>query len=122
MSLIIRTNIGAGHSPKVQYRRKLYIANTLPFMSSALDALDIDALVRDVAALVQVPSVTGDERAALELFTDLAHRQGLESTIRQHDLTALRAHPDHPGEEASRDSLFGATATLPGTRPGRIAL
>src|SRR3954464_12825410 len=99
MDLIIRTTIGAGHSPKVQYRRKSYIANTLRLMSSALDALDIDALLRDAAALVQVPSITGDEKAALELFTDLAHRQGLEATFRQHDLAALRAHPDHPGEE-----------------------
>src|SRR5919206_388259 len=32
---------------------------------AALEALDVQALARDAAALVQVPSVTGDERAAL---------------------------------------------------------
>src|SRR3954468_4879415 len=108
MDLIIRTNIGASHSPKVQYRRKSYFANRLRLMRSALDALDIDALLRDVAALVQVPSITGNEQASRELFAELAQRQGLEATVRQHDLAALRAHPDHPGEEAPRDALFGA--------------
>src|SRR3954452_8235579 len=88
----------------------------------ALAALDVDALVRDAAALVQVPSVTGDEQAAIQRFAELAEAAGLDAEVHAHDLQALRAHPDHPGEEAPRDSLFGATATLPGTRPGRIAL
>jgi acetylornithine deacetylase len=30
--------------------------------------------------------------------------------------------PGHPGEEAPRDELWGLAITLPGTRPGRIAL
>jgi len=35
-------------------------------LDAALGRLDAEALARDVAALVRVPSVTGDERAALE--------------------------------------------------------
>src|SRR3954469_18141741 len=84
--------------------------------------LDLDALVRDASAFLQVPSVTGDERAALERLRRQAAALGLEADLHQHDLDLLRAHPDHPGEEAPRDELWGLTVTLPGTRPGRIAL
>src|SRR4051812_6534926 len=89
---------------------------------AALAALDVDALARDASTLVQVPSVTGDERAALERLADQADALGLVADFHEHDLAALRAHPGHPGEEAPRERLFGVTATLPGTRPGRIAL
>ena len=84
--------------------------------------LDVDALVRDASAFLQVPSVTGDERAALERLAEQAAALGLEADLHQHDLDLLRAHPDHPGEEAPRDELWGLTVTLPGTRPGRIAI
>ncbi len=83
---------------------------------------DSDTLARDAAALVRVPSVTGDERAALELLASQAASLGLETDLHEHDLAALRAHPGHPGEEAPRASLWGLTATLPGTLPGRIAI
>src|SRR4051794_7669856 len=85
----------------------------------ALDALDAQALARDAAALVQVPSVTGDERAVLERLAELA--AGLEVDLHRHDLAALRAHPGHPGEEAARSELWGLTATLPGSGP-RVCL
>ena len=44
---------------------------------TALAALDLAALERDAAALVRVPSITGDERAALELLAGLAEAAGL---------------------------------------------
>jgi acetylornithine deacetylase len=88
----------------------------------AVNALDTEALARDAAALVRVPSVTGDERAALELLAARAASLGLEADLHEHDLAALRAHPGHPGEEAPRTSLWGLTATLPGSLPGRIAI
>ena len=86
------------------------------FEARALDALDAEALARDAAALVQVPSVTGDERAVLERLAELAG--GLEVSLHRHDLDALRAHPGHPGEEAPREELSGLTATLPATGGG----
>ena len=84
--------------------------------------IDRDALSHDAAALVQVPSVTGEERAVLERLGELAAGHGLEAELHVHDLAALRAHPGHPGEEASRAELCGLTVTLPGERPGRICL
>jgi acetylornithine deacetylase len=88
----------------------------------ALGALDVEGLARDAAALVRVPSVTGDERAALELLAEQAQALGLEVDLHQHDLAALRAHPGHPGEEAPRSELWGLTATLRGRAPGRLGL
>jgi acetylornithine deacetylase len=81
-----------------------------------------EALARDAAALVAVPSVTGDERAALERLGELAQALGLPAQLDRHDLAALRAHPDHPGEEAPRDELWGLTVTVPGRGGGRLAL
>ena len=84
--------------------------------------LDADDLARDVSALVEVPSVTGDERAALERLGELAQALGLAPELVLHDLEALRAHPDHPGEEARRSELWGLTVTVPGARGRRPRL
>jgi acetylornithine deacetylase len=93
-------------------------------LDAALGRLDAAALARDVAALVQVPSVTGDERAALERLAELAAALGLRAELHRHDLAALRAHPDHPGEEAERRELRGLSVTVPGARDGapRLAI
>jgi acetylornithine deacetylase len=85
---------------------------------AAAAAVDERALVDDLCALVRVPSETGDERAALERLAALAARAGLVAEVHEHELDALRAHPGHPGEEAARSSLTGATVTLPGGRDG----
>ena len=87
-----------------------------------LEAIDPDALVRDAAAALRVPSVTGDERAVLGHLAGLAGRLGLAAERYEHDLPALRRHPGHPGEEAARDELLGLDVTLPGTAPGRLCV
>src|SRR5947209_3794575 len=74
--------------------------------------LTADALARDVSALVQVPSVTGDERQALERLGELAAALGLMPELYRHDLEALRCHPDYPGEEAQRSELWGLTVRV----------
>ena len=84
--------------------------------------IDAAAIARDTSALVQAPSLTGDERPAFERLGELAAALGLEPELHEHDLAALRAHPDHPGEEAPREELLGLTVTLPGTRAGRVCL
>jgi acetylornithine deacetylase len=73
-----------------------------------------EAIARDAAALVGVPSVTGDERAAMECLGEMAAGLGLDAELQKHDLEGLRAHPSHPGEEAERDELVGLTVTVPG--------
>ncbi|MDA0174232.1 M20/M25/M40 family metallo-hydrolase [Solirubrobacter taibaiensis] len=84
--------------------------------------LDVDALVRDAADFLRIPSVTGDEHAALERLAEQAAALGLETDLHRHDLDVLRAHPDHPGEEVPREELWGLTVRLPGTKPGRVAV
>jgi acetylornithine deacetylase len=91
-------------------------------LERALAAVEPAALAADAAALVQVPSLTGDERAAVERFAELAARQGLDVEVVEHDLQALREHPDHPGEEAARTELVGATATLHNAGAPRLCL
>jgi acetylornithine deacetylase len=89
-------------------------------MDTAL--LDATAVAWTAAELVRVPSVTGDERAALERLGELAEALGLRAELRRHDLAALRVDPEHPGEEAARSELYGlrVTAGSPGGR--RLAL
>ena len=93
-------------------------------MSAALGHVDRDAIARDVARLVRVPSITGSERAATELVVALAGELGLEAELAEYDLGALRAAPGYPGEETARSELVGAIVTLPGADPAapRIAL
>jgi len=79
------------------------------------------SIAADLAAVVQVPSITGDEKAVLERFAAIAEDAGLQADLHQHDLAALRAHPGHPGEEAPREELWGLSVTRPGG-PGRICV
>jgi acetylornithine deacetylase len=85
-------------------------------------SIDAEALVDDLAALVQLPSVTGEERTALGWLAERAVELGLGAELVEHDLAALRAHPDHPGEEVRRTELVGLSITLPGSAPGRLCL
>ena len=84
--------------------------------------IDSSALAADLAELVQIPSVTGQERAALAWLERRARELGLEAELVEHDLAALRAHPDHPGEEAPRSELLTLAVTLPGALPGRLCI
>jgi acetylornithine deacetylase len=87
-------------------------------MSSAVQFVDAVALARDAARLVRVPSLTGDERAAVEEVVAIARSYRLEAELVEHDLDALRAAPGYPGEEAPRGELVGAVVTLRGTSAG----
>jgi acetylornithine deacetylase len=84
--------------------------------------IDPEALIGDAAAILRIPSVTGDERPLLEALAQLAASLGLEADLHRHDLDALRAAGGYPGEEAERDELWGLAVTLRGGGPGRLAL
>jgi acetylornithine deacetylase len=93
--------------------------------AAVLDGIDGDAIARDLAAVVRIPSLTGAERAAIEVVAQLASDAGLAVEVHEHDLAALRGLPGHPGEEAPRSELVGLSATLAGADPGgagRLAL
>ena len=79
-------------------------------------------MARDLSRLVQAPSVTGHERAAVELAAAIARELGLEAEVIEHDLGKLRAHPGHPGEEAPRDECVSAQIRLPGRGTKRLCL
>ncbi len=81
-------------------------------------AVDPAALAADLASIVQVPSLTGQERAVLERLAGVAERLGLDVEIHEHDLAELRAAEGYPGEEAPRDELLSLTARLPATAGG----
>lgn len=77
--------------------------------AAALDAIDADALGRDLLDLMTVPSVTGTA-AESELQQKLAPRlEALDMDVDfwPLDLDALRADPDFPGTEAPRDEAWG---------------
>ena len=88
----------------------------------AAAAVDPAALAADLRALVRVSSVTGRERPAVELLARLAEHRGLAAELWEHDLAALRAHPDHPGEEVAREELVGVAITLEGGAGPRLCL
>ena len=87
------------------------------FEVAALDALDPDALIKDAAAAIRVPSVTGHEREVLEHLAGLAEERGLAVDLHEHDLAAVRRHPAQPGSEMPREELWGLTATRHGGAP-----
>jgi acetylornithine deacetylase len=81
-------------------------------------AIDGDALVRDLAALVECASLGGAEDGALRLLCEMAARLGLSADLREENLGALRHEAGYPGEEVDRRSLHTLTVTLPGRHPG----
>ncbi|MCW3038978.1 MAG: family metallo-hydrolase [Solirubrobacterales bacterium] len=88
-------------------------------VAAALAALDEPALIADLQALVAVPSVTGDERRVVEVAAAQARMAGLgDVEVLGYDLGELRADPDYPGEEVSRDELVNLRARLPGRDSG----
>ncbi|NQX26928.1 ArgE/DapE family deacylase [Microbacteriaceae bacterium VKM Ac-2854] len=94
--------------------------NFSPAESRVLDAIDDEALVRDLIDLIRVPSVTGTDAES-----ELQHRQaaalgelGMAVDSWRIDIDAIRAHPDFPGEETDRSDGYGVVATMAGDDDG----
>lgn len=79
-------------------------------------AIDRDALVADLEALVRTPSITGAEEAVAALVAQIARAAGATVEERAWDPAAMRADPDWPGEEMPRDTLPYVVARV--GRPG----
>jgi acetylornithine deacetylase len=81
---------------------------------AVLRVLNPEKIAADLSRIVQVPSITAEERDVLERLGEMAQAYGLESTIREHDLKALRIHPYYPGGEVDRKELVGLSSVLKG--------
>jgi acetylornithine deacetylase len=76
--------------------------------SPALDAaaaVDPAALTADLAALVRMRSVTGDEGAIAASLADRLEALGMTVEVFHPDPAAIREDPEWPGEEVPRTSL-----------------
>ncbi len=82
-------------------------------------AVDPARIERDLVRLVRTPSVTANEEAAQDLMAELMDDAGLAVERIAADPAAIRADPDWPGEEMSRETLpivVGRTGTPGGKR------
>ena len=89
---------------------------------AAADAVDPARVASDLAALVRMPSVTGDEDAIAANLADRLEALGLAVELFTPDPADIRDDPAWPGEEVARSSLTVvlARAGRPGGR--RIVL
>ena len=79
-----------------------------------LDAIDEQALVADLVALIRVPSVTGSdaESELVHWHARQLSRVGFDVDTWKIDLDELARHPDHPGTEAPRVEGHGTVGVL----------
>lgn len=75
----------------------------------ALDAVDLDGILRDLRELVAIPSVGGSrgEQDAQQWCADRLHGLGHRVDHWRIDLDELTAAPGFPGQEARRDVAHG---------------
>ncbi|MEO7663863.1 MAG: ArgE/DapE family deacylase [Candidatus Limnocylindrales bacterium] len=79
--------------------------------------VDGEQAIADLVRLVRTPSVTGDERAAMDIAAELLEGMGLEVERIETDPVAFaRDDPDWPGQEMPRTDLPVVVARL--GRPG----
>jgi acetylornithine deacetylase len=71
----------------------------------AANAIDREALIADLRALVAIPSITGSEEAVTAWAADALRAAGLTVELLGPDPAGIRADPDWPGEEMPRTSL-----------------
>ncbi len=82
-------------------------------------AIDPARLERDLAALLRIPSVTGDEAGIQDAVAELLLEAGLAVTRLEPDPTAVASDPDFPGSEVERTRLpivFGRIGRAGGRR------
>lgn len=94
-----------------------------PAEAAVLDAVDPAELVRLLQQLIVIPSITGTaaESEAQHRYAAWLDAAGLEVDRWSLDLPALRAHPDHPGEEAAREEGWGVVGVLPAGPGGDLS-
>jgi acetylornithine deacetylase len=76
-----------------------------PAARAAAAAVDADLVAADLAALVRMRSVTGEEAGIQAMLADWLEALGMTVEIFHPDPAAFRHDPDWPGEEVERDVL-----------------
>ena len=90
---------------------------------SAVNMVQPDRMIADLADLIAIPSVTGNEGVIQGHIAGLLTAAGLEVTRLDADPQALALDPAWPGSEVPRQSLPLVAGAWRGTRPGpRILL
>lgn len=83
-----------------------------------LAPLSPDRLIRRLRDLVRIPSLTGDEAAAMDRIADWLNSTEAEVDRWDVEMTTLEADPDYPGREVERDVVPVLAARVVGDRPG----
>jgi acetylornithine deacetylase len=86
---------------------------SVTLLTNALAALNVDRMESDLVDLLRFPSVVGTA-AEVDVALWLADRwqsEGMSVEIFEHDLAALQAHPDYPGEEVVRSRAVSVVAS-----------
>lgn len=81
------------------------VSDASALAAAAAAAVDADRLATDLAALVRMPSVTGDEDAIAATLADRLEALGLDVEVFTPNPADVRADPAWPGEEVERTSL-----------------
>ena len=90
-----------------------------PAERALADVVDPARLLRDLVALLRIPSVTGDEAAVQDAVATILVEAGLELTRLEPDPAAVARDPDFPGSEVERSRLpivFGRVGPTGGRR------
>ncbi len=89
-----------------------------PSGATNMSGADEERVIRDLAALVAEPSITGDEFAVQEMVAELLHDIGLHVEKLVVPLSEIESDPSFPGIEVERSELPIVAGRLVGTRPG----
>lgn len=84
--------------------------------------MDAERIAQRALALVATPSVTGDERAAIDLVTEWLEPVADEVDAWVTPMAGLEEDTAYPGREVERDAVPVVAARIAGNRPGPTLL
>lgn len=91
-------------------------------MPERADLIDSERLRERLVDLVRIPSITGDEEAAIRRVADWLSEAGAEVDYWYDGIGKLVVDPDYPGHEIERAWVPVVAGQIRGTRPGPTIL
>ncbi|MGM0450178.1 MAG: ArgE/DapE family deacylase [Pseudomonadota bacterium] len=85
-------------------------------------AINPDRIHERLVDLVRIPSVSGDEEAAIQRVASWLEESGAQVDHWRHAIAPLMADPDYPGHEVQRAWVPVVAGTLRGNRSGPTVL